>query len=234
MPRKLWAALLVLGLALALARTVTSAGLGAFVDEATVADNTFATGTWTTLYASGDTYLTGGQPNQNQGTDTFLRVQQSGSNRSLVIFDSTEITNAAGGRTLRSATLQLYIETNGDNWGGSGRTVDAHRITTSWTELGATWNCPDDTNTSNGSADCPTQWNGGSFDATATDSFLITNGLTGWVEWDVTADVAAFLASTAANYGWIIKKTSEGAAGQVDFTSREGAANDPELYLVFQ
>jgi YD repeat-containing protein len=56
------------------------------------------------------------------------------------------------------------------------------------------------------------------------------NGQTGEVEWDVTADAQAFLDGTAVNYGWIIKKLDEGAAGRVEYSSREGVA-PPALIL---
>jgi len=36
-----------------------------------------------------------------------------------------------------------------------------------------------------------------------------------------------------ANYGWIIKKTQDSQSGSLDFTSREGAANNPELVIFF-
>ena len=63
---------------------------------------------------------------------------------------------------------------------------------------------------------------------------LHTNGLRGWVDYDVTADVAAFLTGTP-NYGWLLKKTAEGASGRVDYASREGAEADrPKLVVVFE
>jgi hypothetical protein len=57
---------------------------------------------------------------------------------------------------------------------------------------------------SNALPDCATQWQGSSFLASATDSVLHTNELTGWVAFDVTSDVAAFLTGTPY-YGWLIK-----------------------------
>jgi hypothetical protein len=187
-----------------------------------------------TLAPIGDTYLRSGSANQNQGSDTILRVQQSGNNRALVRFDQAAIVTTVGSGTLASATLELYIQTNANNWGTTGRSVDALRLTADWTELGATWNCRIDSNTANSSADCSPQWNGGSFATTATASKLHTNNLTGWVQFDVTADVRAFLTGTL-NYGWVIKKTDESQNGQVDYTSRQGTAgNGPRLVLVVE
>lgn len=81
----------------------------------------------TVLVARADTYLKQGQSNQNQGSAAFLRIQQSGNNRALVRFDQAEIAAQVEGGSLVSATLELYIEYNANNWGSSGRTVDAHR-----------------------------------------------------------------------------------------------------------
>lgn len=67
-----------------------------------------------------------------------------------------------------------------------------------------------------------------------TASILHTNTLTGWVSFDVTADVTTFLAGTA-NYGWLLKKTDETQSGWVEYTSQEGALDQaPRLVLVFE
>lgn len=180
-----------------------------------------------------DTYLKKGTPNKNQGSETILRVRQSGPNRALVRFDQTDIENRVGAGTLLSAKLRLTIVSNGNNWGSTGGEVGVHRMTQTWTEYGATWNCPDDINTSNSSADCA-EWdmNGNTqfpFVVTPTATALQVNGQEGAVEWDVIADVQAFLAGTA-NHGWLVKKVEENQSGRMDYSSREGAF-PPELVL---
>ncbi len=182
----------------------------------------------TTLSTNGDTYLRGS--NQNDGTQTFLRVRSSGDNRALVQFDHAAIVSALNAGVLITAHLELFIEFNNNSW-GDGREVDVHRVTREWTELGATHNCPIDTNPSNSSPDCAVQWDNGEFDATPTATFLQTNGVTGAVQFDVTADVQAFLTGTD-NFGWIVKKRSESAGGVIEYTSRDGTANqEPKLIL---
>jgi hypothetical protein len=119
-----------------------------------------------TISAVADTYLRSGGANANEGTQTFLRVR-GGPTRSLVRFDQAAIASAVGGQSLISARLELYPVSVG-SWGSSGRQVNVHRMGATWTELGATWNCPHDTNTSNSQPDCPMQWNGGIFVATPT------------------------------------------------------------------
>ena len=59
------------------------------------------------------------------------------------------------------------------------------------------------------------------------------NNQTGWVEWDVTADVVQILANSVPNHGWLIRKDNEGQAGQVEYGSRESQYK-PELLLTVQ
>lgn len=180
------------------------------------------------LQASGDTYLREGGPNANEGSETFLRVR-TGPNRALVRFAQSEIAAATAGQVLLSARLELYpIDAN--SWSG-GRAVNAHRMTADWSEAGATWNCPIDSNPGNSSPDCATQWAGGAFVAARTSFITQTDALVNqFVAWDVTADVAAFLAGTP-NYGWMVRKDLETQNGTVDYNSRQAAGNRPRLVL---
>ena len=144
---------------------------------------------------------------RTRGPETSLRIQSNAINRAVVHFDQAAIQSAIGTGTLQSASLQLFVEVSG-SW-GSGRSVDLYRLTSDWTEAGVTWNCPIDSSPTNGAADCASQWDGGNLAASPTASVLHTNALAGnFIDFDVTADVAAFLASTP-NDGWIIKKTNE-------------------------
>lgn len=186
------------------------------------------------LPATADTYLRQGSPNQNQGQEVLLHVQQSGHNRMLVAMDSAAIAAAVGSGSLASATLELYV-TDSAGWGTAGRTVDLHRITASWSESGATWNCAVDTNPANSQPNCTTQWDGGTFDDEPGDSVLHTNSTSGYLQWNVTDDVRAFLAGTP-NYGWLAKLSDETLGGNVDYTSRQGSstAQRPRLVLVVE
>ena len=68
----------------------------------------------------------------------------------------------------------------------------------------------------------------------ATATVLITNGLSGTVGFDVTADVLALLTGVAANNGWIVKKDLEGPSGLVEFASRESGSSGPRLVLTIE
>lgn len=186
-----------------------------------------AQGALVTLQASGDTYLRSGAPNATEGSETFLRVNSS-PNRALVRFDQAQIAGAAAGLVLVSATLELYVSA-ANQW-GVGRDVNAQRMTTDWSEAGATWNCPIDSNPANSSVDCASQWAGGGF-AAATSAVVQTDGIVNqYVAWDVTADVAAFLSGTP-NYGWVVRKDLETQNGNADYGSRQAGANRPRLVL---
>jgi hypothetical protein len=183
-----------------------------------------------TLQAAADTTIKQGSPNQNFGAQKTLVLKEGGS-RVLVRFDPAAITAAVGGGSLASAQLQLYIGTNAANWGTTGRTVDAYRVDAAWVESAATWNCGDDTNLANAAPDCATQWSGGMTEDDASDTVVLTNASAGWIQFDVTPDVQAFLAGTVDD-GWLIQKTDEGQAGRVDLVSREGNAGQrPRLVL---
>lgn len=197
------------------------------------------------LQANADTYVKSGQDNRNVGAGEFIRIRSDGSNRALVRFDQNALTSAIGSGTVLSAKLRMTIVDNGNNWGPTGRTVDAHRLLADWTEgngteanrgagPGATWSCAADSNITNLAKDCLglAEWEMGQpnnpavrpWAQTPTDTQTINNGQAGIVEFDVTADVTAFVDGTSANYGWILRKTNEDLTGLVSFGTRESAA----------
>ena len=188
-----------------------------------------------TLNPVADTYVRSIAANQNQGGETKLSLTDLGNHRSLLRFDQAQIVAAAAGAPIASAKLRLRITTNGSNWGTTGRGVSAHRMTMSWVESRATWNCPNDTNLTNSVPNCAPAWamdNSGQwpFVSAPTGVATIKDGQTGIVEWDVTADVRAFITTPSQNLGWLIKKADETKTGRVEFGSRE-SAQTPQLVI---
>ncbi|HEV8579921.1 MAG TPA: DNRLRE domain-containing protein, partial [Thermoanaerobaculia bacterium] len=176
------------------------------------------------LPPAADTSISQISPNQNNGAAAFLSLNSGG--RALLRVDQTAIASAIGSGHLLSATLELSSRF------GSGTSVGAHRLTVDWTEAGATWNCAIDTKLTNDKPDCATQWNGGTFAAQPADTIEIP--LPGEkTRFDVTADVAAFLAGTP-NHGWLLMTPpSQVGSEQPVFTSREGTAEErPRLILL--
>jgi len=211
------------------------------------------TPTPSTLNPTADSYIKQGSQNENEGNSTFLRLQSNGHNRALVKFDQSQIQNAVGSSTNYTAKLRFTISDNGNNWGSSGRTIEVHKLTQDWTEgngfidgnspsnrgtgSGLTWNCAVDTNIANTNNDCSgsTAWNMDNssswpFIATATATALITNNQSGTVDFDVTSDIQSFINNSSTNYGWMVKKTDEGANGRVQFGSRQSTAI-PQLII---
>ncbi|MGH9877053.1 MAG: DNRLRE domain-containing protein, partial [Nitrososphaerales archaeon] len=182
----------------------------------------------------------------NEGASDMLRIQKTGKNRIIVSFDQDAIISAVGDRTLESAKLRLHIIDTGINWGLGGE-IEAHRLFVDWAEgngwnaglydpfrgttPGSTWNCAVDTKIWSYYAECSYLWDGGTYGDPA-DSVIITNNLSGVIEFDVTGDVKDFL-SNGTNFGWLIKKTDESQSGTVIFASKEnGVVSRPELVLL--
>lgn len=193
-----------------------------------------------TIVVDRDTYVASAD-NTSRGSRDSLVMDGPGLNRSLVHVSQSALQAAVGTRTLSSARLELTIKGQNSAWPAAGATVDAHRLLKDWTEAGATWNCAIDANTGNTVANCSgvTAWSmtsgAGSVWATPQSSRVtVSRGQTGVVQWDVTADVRAFLAGTKQNFGWLLKRTAEGssAPGRVSFRAREASAK-PRLVLAF-
>lgn len=204
-----------------------------------------------TFNSAGDTYIRNGEQNRNLGAGLFMKLQSSGSNRSIVKFDQATLQSTIGSHQVLSAKLRLNITDNGNNWGATGRTIDVHRLLSDWVEgngtennrgtgSGVTWNCAIDSNIVNQNDDCSgqTAWNMNNtslwpFASAVTATTTIINNQSGAVEFDVTSDVQSFMSGSNQNYGWIIKKTNEGQAGQVSFGTKE-STSVPQLVVTYQ
>jgi hypothetical protein len=146
-----------------------------------------------------NSFLRSGNDNTNEGANLNLVIRSDGNNRVLGTFDLAGLSGPLG-----QATLRLYIVYNADNWGNEGRTIDAHRLTQTWTEgnganlqggnltnvqfhpyenrgagPGATWRCAVDAEVQNQATDCNPKWNGGVYAATPTASVTIYKDFAG-------------------------------------------------------
>jgi hypothetical protein len=191
-----------------------------------------------TVLPEKDTYIRSDAAHKNYGTNDSLRIQKvgtNGANRVLIAFNQVAIADSLAGDSLISATLELTIKRNGNNWGASGRNLATHKMLRQWTEGGATWACAHDTNVGNNLANCPGDtWSMSSgtlpYATSPVAQALVQNNQSGVVSFNVTADVRAFLLGQATNLGWLIKLAAESQTGTVVFHSRQ-ATLKPRLVL---
>ncbi len=189
----------------------------------------------TGLLAAADTWIEQDVPNVNHGTSTILRIRLTGKNRALLRWDQQVLQQVVGTDSLVSATLELTYSSPALYWEQGAKSLFLYRLTQAWTEAGATWNCAIDEVPTDGSQNCGgvTAWNMTSAPpivTTVTASFLVQSGSSGTVQLNVTGDVRAWLAGTAANHGWLLKKELENISGLAEFGSRE-SGTPPRLVL---
>ena len=151
-----------------------------------------------TLCAIDDAWVEEDDPNDNNGNPGNVTAPdgerykpldvQSGTGVRWWIFLKFDLTDIPAGSTINSATLQLMMDVAPT----ASRTYNVHRVIDSWSEGGVDWNDND------------------AVAATATAS--VATGTTNYqfLQWNVTADVAAFMAGTT-NRGWRISDASSGA-----------------------
>ena len=189
-----------------------------------------------------DSFMAPGSKNLNDGANPVLVVD---THSTVVAFDLAGVSPTG----LSRVTLRLTLAEPATSWGSQGRLVSIHRLAVPFAEgngqwfgvssgsrtrgngPGVTWNCAVDGEIANVVADCDTPWNGGlAVAGPASASALHTNGLTGPVEWDVTADVLQALSENAVSIQWLIRRATEGS-GHAIYHSKEGAAalSEPDL-----
>lgn len=208
---------LAAGVAFATGLTIVPRGLTVFEAASTVPVTTC-----TLAQAAADATVDGAPLNadRNYGSLTTLTVRSSatGDARTLIRFDlsSCSIPQTA---VIESASLRLHLQSAPE----STRTYAAHRLTAGWNEIdpsGVTWN------------------NQPGAIAVATDTVATgtRNGVS--LQWDVAADVQAFVNLTAANRGWRLNDAAEGAplGPRGTLTARESAtaAQRPQLDITYR
>lgn len=171
------------------------------------------------------------QPNATAGIDTVLNETLPGNNygasttlwagtstlltqrtRSLLKFDLSAIPANA---TIISATVTLYASAQDS---ATDYAVGFHKALVTWAENTATWAA------TSGTA-------GTDYAVNASDSVLITN-LNQTYTWDVTADVAAFVATPANNLGWYLVSPLETTIRTRKLFSSSDAANAADRPLL--
>jgi hypothetical protein len=211
-PRVLVAILIVLGL-------TSGPVLGAALSVTSSSLTTFRTCTLTPLTALSnvgtDSTVDEASPTTALGTSTSLTVTSRSSSRNARVYlrfdltrcnpaiPSSAIINAANLRMVPMAVATAC------------RTYDVFRVTASWSETTITWNNqPFGTTLNNPPTASRTTSNAvGAAPCTNTSTNVYTS------RWNVTSDVATFVAGTQTNFGWMIRDDAESESSTARTTS---------------
>jgi hypothetical protein len=186
----------------------------------------------TATTAVADANVRQGSATTNFGVATTVNVSSAASanQRIYLKFDVTQCSPAIPATaTVRLATLRLFMSTVPTVC----RTVDVFRVTAAWTESAITWNNQPFGTTINNPAS-----------GSADDTFAVgtatgcTNQAAGYVAGaDVTTSVAAFVAGTSTNFGWMLRDDVEGSstARTSTYSAKELAtlARAPQLVVTY-
>ena len=168
----------------------------------------------------------------NFGTVTTNDIASAAAaNRRLYVrFDLTVCSPAIpSGATVRLATLRIYASAIS----AACRTIDVFRVTSTWTETAITWNNQPFGTAINNPAS-----------GSAVDTFTVgtpagcQNLAAGYMAGaNPTTDVAAFVAGTATNFGWMLRDDVEGSVtARTETTSAKDLgtlAQAPQLIITY-
>lgn len=226
------AGLVVLGISVASASTLTLTAPPklATAGESSLSVSTPSTSTCT-LAPSNNARVEQASPNSSFSGNyaLYVRTHANDNQRSYVDFDTTTglcketAQTIPAGSGIVSANLSVYLYSNA----ADNRTINVYRATSSWVADGTlTWN------------------NQPTVNAGATAGVNVST-TTGYKTWDVAADVRAFFAGTATDYGWSMRDSSESSASEYhgNFCSdrngslgycQNGTNDDPYLVVTYQ
>jgi hypothetical protein len=225
---------LILALTAVLATTSASAASLSLTSKALTPYRTCTiTATPAATTAVSDATVRQGSPTSNFGTLTSTNVSSGNAinQRAYLRFDLATCSPAIpASAVVRLATLRLYLTAVP----AACRTIDVFATTASWTEAGITWN-----NQPFGTAinNPPTASRSGSF-AVGTPAGCQNQANNIYlVGGTVTSDVAAFVAGSATNFGWMLRDDAEGSATTrtVTFSSKElgTVGQSPQLVVTY-
>jgi hypothetical protein len=161
--------------------------------------------------ADQDSFIHTCKPDQNDGLLKFIKITEEDMKqdkyRALYRFD---LSSVPAGSTIISATANFWVN---DVFGGSTYTVNAHRVTSPWTDLGVTWNNINS-----------------SYDLVADGSYMLSAANEGtFVSVNITSLVQEWIDNTSPNHGiMLIHDTIE---GESRYASKEEPDSSLHPYL---
>jgi hypothetical protein len=198
---------LVLAASLVGATTAVAASLSLSSKTLTVFRTCVITATPSTSTADIDALVDQATATTTHGSTVPMDVESFATNKNRRIYIKFDLTKCSpsipSSASVKVATLRLYLSALPT----ACRTEDVFRVTSTWAEGTITWNNqPFGTSVNNPAS------------GSRTSSFSVGpaacgNTATGYVTGgDVTADVQAFVSSTATNFGWMIRDDVENAS----------------------
>ncbi len=186
--------------------TLPTTALGS--DSYTAAITGAATGTAYTLAADQDAWIRNDDVTKNNGTtaDQNIRFELGNTEHALTRFDLSSLPADA---QINSATAWFYLKSTSTHPEGN---ITVHRVTTDWTELGATWETMD-----------------GQFETSTLATIPAQSTGAVWVSINLTAQVQAWV-NGQSNQGILLRSEAEGLHAM--YMSREDAGNPPRLDVV--
>ena len=161
----------------------------------------------------------------NFGADPDMWLSKDGDDEHVLVrFDLSSI---ASSRSVTKATLRLYLNAlpNGATT-TTAMTLEAHSATKAWNELQATWV----------SRVLGTNWTtqGGDYINTAAGSTVLPAGSVAgtWVEIDISSLAGNWVTGSTINNGLVLVVKGL-SPNQLVFSSRENAANQPQLVVSY-
>ena len=220
----------ILGLAVS-ASWASAASLALTSQNLTPYRTCLISGTPTTTTAVADASVRQASATSNFGTQTTNDVASATlANRRLYVrFDLTVCAPAIpASATVRLATLRMYASA----LPAACRTLDLFPVSAAWTEAAITWNNQPFGTTLNNPA---TGSRTGSFDIGTPVG--CANRVVGFAPVTVTSDVAAWVAGTSTNNGWMIRDDTENSvtARTTTFSAKNlnTPAQAPELVISY-
>ena len=186
-----------------------------------------ATSTAVVFLPLADTYIGRREPNKNAGLNGTLRLGGFDEDRILLRFDESSIRRALQSCAMISAKLRMPVV---DSVVGVSRKkyrkrIELRRMTTAWTEVGATWSCPIDRDITNASPDCGSLWNmdrssGAPFEKNAFARAGLDNDMKG-VTFDVANEMKR-IARGSTSAGWLLKSVEAEKEDGEDIDEKNG------------
>lgn len=163
-----------------------------------------------TVNASDDSHVRQDDASKNYANDDKMEVTSEATNKNYRSYVKFPLPAIPSGCTVSGATLRLYTDAQ-----VSGRTIQAFRVPTTWTESGITW----------------TNQPGG----TGTAATSPSRSSKGWQEWSVATQVQEMY--TSGNHGFMVRDSSENSSSKREqkyLASEHGTSSTrPQLVITF-